>query len=247
MSASLRLAEQGYDVHLIEKGKELGGNLRESFYTLKGSQPQALLQELIKKVEGFHSIHPYFEAEIVGFERKNGNYRTRIRVGGEEKVLDHGALILATGGKEVSPKGYLYGEDSRVITQRQLEKMIHSKDDGLKDIRSVVMIQCVGSRDEEHPYCSRICCGHAVKNALKLKEINPQTRVYVLYRDVRTYGFYETIITRHGGKGSSSFATIWITDPMWHCGRGPSGVVARSGTGQPGHTCGGPGGPQHGD
>jgi heterodisulfide reductase subunit A len=201
MSASLRLAEQGYDVHLIEKGKELGGNLRESFYTLKGSQPQALLQDLVKKVEGFHSIHPYFETEIVGFERKNGNYRTRIRVGGEEKVLDHGTLILATGGKEVSPKGYLYGEDSRVITQRQLEKMIHSKDDALKNIRSVAMIQCVGSRDEEHPYCSRICCGHAVKNALKLKEINPQTNVYVLYRDVRTYGFYETYYHEARGKG----------------------------------------------
>ena len=201
MSASLRLAEQGYRVHLIEKGKELGGNLRDSFYTLKGSQPQVLLHDLIKRVEGFHSIHPYFETEVVGFERKNGNYRTRIRIGDEEKVLDHGALILATGGKEISPKGFLYGEDSRVITQRQLERMIYSKNDALTNIRSMVMIQCVGSRDEEHPYCSRICCGHAVKNALKLKEINPQTQVYVLYRDVRTYGFYEMYYQEARRKG----------------------------------------------
>ena len=88
-----------------------------------------------------------------------------------------------------------------MITQRQLEKMIHLKDEGLKDVRSVVMIQCVGSRDEEHPYCSRICCGHAVKNALRLKEKNPKINVYVLYRDVRTYGFYETYYHEARGKG----------------------------------------------
>jgi heterodisulfide reductase subunit A len=208
ITTSLHLAKQGYEIHLVEKGKELGGNLRESFYTLKGSNPQDLLSNLIKQVEDNGSIHLYFEAEVLGFEKKNGHYRTKIRhqnVGDstlrEEKVLDHGALILATGGKEIAPKGYLYGEDSRVMTQRQLERMIHSKEKGLNDIHSVVMIQCVGSRDEEHPYCSRICCGHAVKNALKLKEIDPKKNVYVLYRDVRTYGFYETYYHEAREKG----------------------------------------------
>ncbi|MDO9351310.1 MAG: FAD-dependent oxidoreductase, partial [Deltaproteobacteria bacterium] len=181
MTASLRLAEQGYEVYLIEKEKELGGNLRESFYTLKGSSPQALLQDLIQKVEGHSSIHPYFQTEIIGFEKRNGQYKTKIRRPDGEEFIDHGALILATGGREVTPKEYLYGEDPRVITQRQLEKAIHLGDGGLKEIRSVVMIQCVGSRDEEHPYCSRICCGHAVKNAIKLKEQNPHINVYVLY------------------------------------------------------------------
>jgi len=208
MTASLRLAEQGYEVYLIEKGKELGGNLKESFYTLKGSDPQILMQDLIKQVENSGSIHLYYESEVLGFEKKNGHYRTKIRhqnVGDstlrEEKILDHGALILATGAKEITPKGYLYGEDSRVITQRQLEKIIHLKDESLKDIHSVVMIQCVGSRDEEHPYCSRICCSHAVKNSLKLKEMNPRLNVYVLYRDVRTYGFYETYYHEAREKG----------------------------------------------
>ena len=201
MTASLRLAEQGYMVYLIEKEKELGGNLRQSFYTLKGSNPQALLEGLIKQIESNGSIRLYLEAEIIGFERTNGYYRTKIRHQNEEKILDHGVLILATGGKEVTPKEYHYGEDPRVITQRQLEKMIHFKDEGLKDIRSAVMIQCVGSRDEEHPYCSRICCSHAVKNALKLKEMNPYVNVYVLYRDVRTYGFYETYYHEARGKG----------------------------------------------
>ncbi len=208
MTASLRLAEQGYEVYLVEQEKELGGNLKESFYTLKGSDPQVLLQNLIKQVKNNGSIHVYCGSEILGFEKKNGRYRTKIRrqnVGDstqrEEEILDHGALILATGGKEVTPRGYLYGEDPRVITQRQLEKMIHLKDEGLKDIHSVVMIQCVGSRDAEHPYCSRICCSHAVKNSLKLKEMNPRLNVYVLYRDVRTYGFYETYYHEARGKG----------------------------------------------
>ena len=191
MTASLRLAEQGYEVYLIEREKELGGNLKEAFYSLKGSNPHVLLEDLIKQIKGRDSIHLYFEAEVTGFEKTNGHYRTKIRHQNEERTLDHGALILATGGKETLPKGYLYGEDPRVITQRQLERMVHQSNPGLKEVHSVVMIQCVGSRDEEHPYCSRICCGHAVKNALKLKEINPSLGVYVLYRDVRTYGFYE--------------------------------------------------------
>ena len=201
MTASLRLAEQGYEVYLVEKEEEFGGNLKGSFYTVKGANPQAFLQALVQQVESNGLIHPYLRAEIVGFEKYNGHYRTTIRHQNEEKILDHGALILATGGKEVTPKEYLYGEDPRVITQRQLEKMIHLNDQSLKEIRSVVMIQCVGSRDEAHPYCSRICCGHAVKNALKLKEVHPEVNIYVLYRDVRTYGFYETYYHEAREKG----------------------------------------------
>ena len=201
MTASLRLAEQGYEVFLVEKGDALGGNLKESFYTLKGSNPQAFLQTLVQQVESNRLIHSYLGAEVIGFEKKNGHYRTKVRHGSEEKILDHGALILATGGKEVIPKEYLYGEDPRVMTQRQLEKMVHLNDQSLKEIRSVVMIQCVGSRDEAHPYCSRICCSHAVKNALKLKEMHSEVNIYVLYRDVRTYGFYETYYHEAREKG----------------------------------------------
>ncbi|MBM4348688.1 MAG: CoB--CoM heterodisulfide reductase iron-sulfur subunit A family protein [Deltaproteobacteria bacterium] len=201
ITASLRLAEQGYEVYLIEKEKDLGGNLKESYYTLKGSNPQALLEDLIQKVKSYPSIHPYFETEIVEFGKKNGHYKTKIKHPDGEEFIDHGALILATGGKEVTPKEYLYGQDPRVITQKQLDKAIHLDDGGLKEVRSAVMIQCVGSRDEEHPYCSRVCCGHAIKNALKLKEKNPHMNVYVLYRDVRTYGFYETYYYEARGKG----------------------------------------------
>jgi len=115
--------------------------------------------------------------------------------------VDHGVVIVATGGREIRPKEYLYGEDPRVMTQREFERALHFRDEALGDLRSVVMIQCVGSRDEEHPYCSRICCAHAVKNALRLKEWKPEVRVYVLYRDVRTYGFYETYYHEARAKG----------------------------------------------
>ncbi len=201
MTASLQLAHQGYEVYLIEKDGALGGNIRNSFYTLKGSNPQALLNELVTKIENHPSIHLFLGAEVVGFEKHDGHYRTRIRHQGEDKILDHGALIIATGGREVVPKGYLYGEDRRVITQRQLEKMIHLGDEGLEGVRSLVMIQCVGSRDDEHPYCSRVCCGHAIKNGLKLKERYPHINIYILYRDIRTYGFYETYYYEARSKG----------------------------------------------
>lgn len=201
MTAALRLAEQGYEVHLIEKEKELGGNLKESYYTLKGSSPKALLEALLQKVKDSPLVHPYLQTEIIGFQKKNSHYQTRFRHPGGETSIDHDVLILATGGKEVSPKEYLYGKDPRVMTQRQLEKMIHFKDEEIKGLQTVVMIQCVGSRDEEHPYCSRICCGHAVKNALQLKEQNPSVQIYVLYRDVRTYGFYEMYYHKARNKG----------------------------------------------
>lgn len=201
MTASLRLAQQGYEVYLIEREGALGGNLRNSFYTLKGSNPQNLLDDLLAQIKSYDSIHLFLEAEVVGFEKQGGYYRTRIRHQGEEKILEHGALILATGGREVMAKGYLYGEDQRVITQRQLEKMIYLNDKRLDGAGSLVMIQCVGSRDETHPYCSRICCGHAIKNALKLKERDPHLHIYILYRDIRTYGFYEAYYYEARRKG----------------------------------------------
>ncbi len=201
MTASLRLAEQGYEVFLVEREKELGGNARNAFYTIRGENPQPFLEDLIYKIKSHSLIHLFLGAEVLGCERKDGHYRTRIGTSEGEEAVDHGVVIVATGGREIRPKEYLYGEDPRVMTQREFERAIHVRDEGLGDLRSVVMIQCVGSRDEEHPYCSRICCAHAVKNALRLKEWKPEVRVYVLYRDVRTYGFYETYYHEARAKG----------------------------------------------
>jgi heterodisulfide reductase subunit A len=205
LTASLNLARQGYDVALVERDDELGGNARQTWYTLKGSDPQVFLRDLIEMVEGNPKIEVFRKAEVKHLEGYGGNYRTLISVDGREKSLEHGAIILATGGKEIKPHEYLYGEDSRVVTQRELEGLIHSGDERIRELKRVVMIQCVGSRDEGHPYCSRICCGHAVKNALKLKEREPEMDLFVLYRDVRTYGFYE-----HAYSGARDKGVIFI-------------------------------------
>jgi heterodisulfide reductase subunit A len=190
--ASLSLAEQGIDVTLIEKENELGGNARHSFYTLRGSDPQPFLADLISKVEGHPRVEIWKKAEIASFSGHWGDFHTEVSVDGERRALSHGSVILATGGHETPPEEYLYGKDPRVVTQRELERMVREVDARLDGLKSVAMIQCVGSRDEKHPYCSRICCGHAIKNALKLKEKNPNLAIVILYRDIRTYGFYET-------------------------------------------------------
>ena len=100
-------------------------------------------------------------------------------------------VIVATGAKEYEPSEYLYGQDERVITQLELEERLAHSSKLIAHSSSVVMIGCVGSRDAERPYCSRVCCQEAIKNALKVKELNPKTEVYILYRDIRTYGFNE--------------------------------------------------------
>ncbi|UCD71980.1 MAG: FAD-dependent oxidoreductase, partial [Syntrophobacterales bacterium] len=201
LTASLNLARQGYEVALVEREDELGGNARHIWYTLKGSDPQVFLRELIEMVEGNPKIRVFRKAEVKHLEGSWGNFRTLISVDGQEKLLEHGAIILATGGKEINHHEYLYGEDSRVVTQRELEGLIHSGDERIRALKRVVMIQCVGSRDEGHPYCSRICCGHAVKNGLKLKEHQPDMDLFILYRDVRTYGFYEHAYSEARDKG----------------------------------------------
>jgi heterodisulfide reductase subunit A len=133
-----------------------------------------------------------------------GNYRTEIRTGtGETVGIEHGVTIVATGGVEHSPTEYYYGESDRVMTQLEMEDRIISGDEGVKKANTVVMVQCVGSREEPHMYCSRICCTQAVINALKLKEINPETEVYILYRDIRTYGMNELLYQQAREKGVS--------------------------------------------
>ncbi len=201
LTASLNLSLQGFDVYLVEREDELGGKARHTCYTLKGSNPQAFLRDLIERVEKNRRIRVFKKAGVKHLEGHGGNYRTLISVDGGEEALEHGVIILATGGKEIKPHEYLYGEDPRVVTQRDLEGLIHSEDERIRGLNGAVMIQCVGSRDEDHPYCSRICCGHAVKNALKLKEFRPDMDLFILYRDVRTYGFYEDYYHQARDKG----------------------------------------------
>jgi len=191
MTAALGLAEQGFKVYLVEKEAELGGNLRKIHYTLSNDNVKEYLNALIDKVGRSPDIEVITEAAVVDFSGYVGNYKTSLVIGPRMMMRDinHGIVIVATGGEEMRPKEYLYGEDERVLTQQEFEQRLVKEDSS--SINSLVMIQCVGSRDDERPYCSRICCSVAIKNALHLKEKNPEVAIYILYRDIRTYGLLE--------------------------------------------------------
>jgi heterodisulfide reductase subunit A len=205
MTSALELAEQGFKVYLLEKEKELGGYLRQIHYLLDGSKTSDELKSLVARVKGNSNIELFTQAKIEKVDGFIGNFKTTISMNGASREIEHGAVVVATGAKEYKPTEYLYGKEERVITQLELEQKL-ALNGGFgggagKSPKSVVMIQCVGSRDEERPYCSRLCCNEAVKNALKIKEISPATHVYVLYRDVRTYGFKEAYYTQARQKG----------------------------------------------
>jgi heterodisulfide reductase subunit A len=200
MTAACELAEQGFEVHLVEREKDLGGHLRTIRYLLgKGDDPKAKLDALIRAVQKNGKIHVYLGAEVVDIYGFVGNFKSKIRQqDGKEKEIEHGTVIVATGAAEYRPTEYLYGKDKRVVTQHELEqKLAEGKFKG----KSVVMIQCVGARNEERPNCARICCGQAIKNALKIKEVAPESEVYVLYKDMRAYGFKEDYYREAATKG----------------------------------------------
>ncbi|MHB1275342.1 MAG: FAD-dependent oxidoreductase, partial [Candidatus Humimicrobiaceae bacterium] len=200
ITSALGIANQGFDVYLVEKENKLGGNLNRIHYLInKKEKPQEKLKFLIDEVKKHNKIHLFTSAEIKDIDGSIGNFTTKISINKDIKEFKHGVVIVATGAKEYKPKEYLYGEDKRVITQLELEEKICSSNSFNQ--KTVVMIQCVGSRDEERPYCSRICCTDAVKNALKIKEISPDTDVYILYRDIRTYGFRESYYSEAREKG----------------------------------------------
>ena len=192
MTAALALAAQGFETVLVEKEKELGGNLRHIYYTEDGSDPQALLSSLVQQLELEPKITVYKGAEIKDFSGYVGNYKTMVVTDkGNVEEIEHGVVILATGATEYKPAEYLYGQSDNVLTQSELEEKIARGSEDTKNLHSVVMIQCVGSREEDHMYCSRVCCAQAIKNAIRLKDTNPETEVYILYRDIRTYGMHE--------------------------------------------------------
>ncbi len=198
MAAALGLADQGFEVALVEKEKELGGNLRHLHYTLRDDGIQTYMQSLIERVKNHPLILVITDGVIVDFTGFKGNFKTGIMAGPgmAYRQIEHGVTIIATGGEEYKPEEYLYGQDKRVMTQQELEGKIVRDEINLGHVNEVVMIQCVGSRIPERPYCSRLCCSAAIKNALKIKEKNPQSRVFILYRDIRTYGLLEDYYTK---------------------------------------------------
>jgi heterodisulfide reductase subunit A len=201
MRAALELARQGFECALVEREAELGGNLRHIYSTMEGNDPQGLLRNTVKQVLENPRIQVFTKAELKNLNGYVGNFKSNISTNGSEKEFEHGVVIVAVGAKESTPTEYLYGQDRRVITQRELEEKIAHHWDELNRSRHIVMIQCVGSRTPERPNCSRICCSVAVKNALKIKEKNPEAKVTVLYRDIRTYGLMERYYTQARNQG----------------------------------------------
>jgi heterodisulfide reductase subunit A-like polyferredoxin len=193
MTAALTLADQGFEVHLVEKEPVLGGQLRHLRFTLEGADVPSFLGELVDRVERHPKISLELSARLAEVAGHAGNFRTRVEARGSEKTILHGAIIVATGGHERPTEQYRYGRHRRVVTQRELETKLAQGHlpKTLGENPTIVMIQCVGSRDEHHPYCSRVCCSEAVKNALRIKELAPAARVVVLHSEMRTYGFRE--------------------------------------------------------
>lgn len=198
MNSALMLAEEGYSVHLIEKTESLGGNLKNLHYGLKGEDIPGYLEDLKNRLNKNPNIEIHLNAileELSGFV---GNYKSVLNINGENKEIEHGVIIVATGGKEYKPTEFGYGNHERIITQLQLDKMLYENKLSGKEF---VMIQCVGSREEHRPYCSRICCTQAIKNALNILEKIPDAKVYVLFRDMRTYAFRELYYEEAAHKG----------------------------------------------
>jgi len=203
MNAALSLSKQGFETVLVEKEKDLGGMARHVQHTIEGLDVQKYLDGLIDEVRGSDNIQVLTEALVVGYTGYKGNFTTELLVGPGmyERKIDHGVTIVATGAQEYQPREYLYGESYKVMTQLELGRLAEEKANQVAGWNRVFMIQCVGSRNEESPNCSRICCQGAVKHALHLKELNPEMEIVILYRDMRMYGMLEDYYTEARKKG----------------------------------------------
>ena len=201
MSAAKNLAAQGYHTCLVEKSGVLGGQARNIYQTWRGEDVQQNLIKLIQEVQSSPKIDVRLNTELKQVEGFVGNFRSTLQTDGDEKVLEHGIAIIATGASELKPDQYRYGKDPRVLTSLDLDHQLIDHDSLLNQVQSAVFIQCVGSRIKERPYCSKVCCTHSVLSALKLKEHNPKMDVYIVYRDMRTYGLREDLYREARAKG----------------------------------------------
>ncbi|MDM8517476.1 FAD-dependent oxidoreductase [Desulfobacterales bacterium HSG16] len=188
MIAAKNLAGQGYETHLVEREAELGGQAKNIYKTSSGEDVQKNLSGLIDETVKNDKIKVHLDANLKDVEGFVGNFKTTLASDGSDETIEHGIAVMATGAAGLKPDEYSYGKDARILTSLELDRKFIEKDASLKDVGSAVFIQCVGSRDTDRPYCSRVCCTHSIDNALELKKLNPDMNVYILYRDIRTYG-----------------------------------------------------------
>lgn len=195
MEAALSAADQGVDVHLVEKSETLGGIAKQLNSTWKGENIPDYLKGLIARIKGNESVQLYLSTQVKKTTGSMGNFVTTIAGNddGNPVSIEHGAAILATGGMEYKPHEYLYGENPDVLTHLDMDAALREEDPRIAKAKAVVFIQCVGSRNDENPYCSKVCCTHSLKSALAFKKMDKRKRVYVVYRDIRSYGFREDL------------------------------------------------------
>ena len=201
MAAALSFARQGYDTHLIEKDAELGGQARKIYKTAAGENVADELDKMVREIESTPNIHLHLGSQLDKVEGFVGNFESTLTNGDKQEVIKHGVAVVATGGQALKPQEYEYGKDPRILTSLELDQKLIQDDPALKQAQAAVFIQCVGSRETERPYCSRVCCTHSVDNALELKKRNPSMNVFVLYRDIRTYGEREYLYKEAREKG----------------------------------------------
>ncbi len=195
MEAALGAANQGIKVHLVEKTGTLGGIARNLNATWKGEPIQDYLDDLIERTRANEAIEIYLDTQVQGTTGSMGNFVSTIAKNDDDNLIpiEHGAAILTTGGMEYKPHEYLYGEEPDVLTHLEMDAALREEDERIDKANAVVFVQCVGSRNEENPYCSKVCCTHSLKSALALKKKDKRKRVYVVYRDLRSYGFREDL------------------------------------------------------
>ena len=191
LTAALSFAEQRFETVLVEQSAVLGGNARTLYYTEDGANPARHVERLIKKVKSRPLITVHTEAQVRSISGSCGNFSSIISVKGVSQALSHGVVVAATGGEEYKPTEYLYGRHPKVMTQKEFEALLVTQPERAGQLKRVAMIQCVGSREPEHLYCSRVCCTAAIKNSLKLKTITPDAQISILNRDIRTFGLKE--------------------------------------------------------
>jgi heterodisulfide reductase subunit A len=201
ITAAQTLADQGYHTILIERQDKLGGQANHLYQTWQGEDVQSHLSSMIKSVEQNKLIDIHLNTQITDVDGFVGNFETHIDTNGASEILKHGITIISTGASELKPKEHLYGQDDRVITGLELDQKFLNNDETLKANKTAVFIQCVGSRIPERPYCSKVCCTQSIRNAIKLKSMNPGMNVFILYRDMRAFGLREDLYTQARTKG----------------------------------------------
>jgi heterodisulfide reductase subunit A-like polyferredoxin len=209
LTVAKSLGRQGYPTHIVEKSDRLGGQAEKLYRTADGETVKPKLRQLIDEVTKNDNITIHLDTELTDVEGFVGNFKSTLSKNGskngssngDETVIDHGVAVIATGGKPYTPSEYHYGEDPRIITSLMLDQKIMEGDSDLKNLDTAVFIQCVGSRQPDRPYCSKVCCTHSIDSALTLKELNPDMNIYILYRDIRTYGEREYLYKNARDKG----------------------------------------------